>query len=79
MNHIVHNKYLAFCYDRLSEITGSIITFGFNFGDYDTHIIDAINKASQFNENRDSKLFSIYIGVFSESDYEHINTIKSKV
>ncbi|MFC2110773.1 DUF4917 family protein [Bacteroidota bacterium] len=80
LNHIVHNKYLTDCYDNLSDITGSLITFGFNFGEYDEHIIEAINKASKFknDDNRKGKLFSIYIGVYSESDLKHIESIKDK-
>jgi hypothetical protein len=39
-----------------------------------------LNKASKFNkENRNTgKLFSIYIGVYSESDLKHIESIKNK-
>ena len=35
LNHILHNHYLADCYDSLCSIEGSLITFGFNFGEYD--------------------------------------------
>jgi hypothetical protein len=78
LTHINHNKYLSYCYDRLSTITGSLITFGFNFGDYDTHIIDAINKAAHYREEEKGKLYSVYIGVYSEADYEHIKSISKK-
>lgn len=80
LNHIKHNPYLNFCFDRLSEIEGSLISFGFNFGDYDEHIIDAINKASNNGSTpKDGKkLWSIYIGVYSESDLDHIKKIQSK-
>ena len=80
LNHIAHNKYLTNSYDNLSDITGSLVTFGFNFGEYDNHIIEALNKASKFkkDESRKGKLFSIYIGVYSESDLEHIESIKDK-
>lgn len=74
-NHIMHNKYLAYCYDKLCTIDGSLITFGFNFGPYDTHIIDAINKASVFHKGKNGKLLSIYIGVFSQADVNHIEEI----
>ena len=43
---IRHNRYLSHCYDQLCEIDGSLISFGFGFGQYDEHIIQAINKAS---------------------------------
>lgn len=75
MNHIMHNKYLSFCYDKLCCIEGSLITFGFNFGEYDTHIIDAINIAARQGKKAGNKLFSIYIGVYSEGDLDHINRI----
>jgi hypothetical protein len=78
LTHINHNKYLTYCYEQLSTITGSLITFGFNFGEYDTHIIDAINKATQFREEEKGKLYSVYIGVYSEADYEHIKSISNK-
>ncbi|MBU3011121.1 DUF4917 family protein [Polaribacter vadi] len=80
LNHISHNKYLTDTYDELSSISGSLVTFGFNFGEYDNHIIEALNKASKFNkENRNTgKLFSIYIGVYSESDLKHIESIQDK-
>lgn len=76
LTHIMHNRYLSFCYDELSSITGSLITFGFNFGDNDTHIIDAINKAAQ--QPITNRLRSIYIGVYSDSDYAHIKKIEKK-
>jgi len=74
----MHNKYLTYCYDRFSTIQGSLITFGFNFGDYDTHIIDAINKAAHYGGKSGEKLFSVYIGVYSDTDLEHIYRIESK-
>jgi hypothetical protein len=78
LTHIMHNKYLSYCFERLSTITGSLVTFGFNFGDYDTHIIEAINKATKFRKDDGGKLLSIYIGVYSEADLEHINGITKK-
>lgn len=78
LNHIMHNKYLSFCYDEFSSIQGSLITFGFNFGDYDTHIIDAINKAAHYGNKSGDKLFSTYIGVYSDTDLAHIERIKGK-
>lgn len=73
---IKHNSYLAFCYDRLCRVTGSLVTYGFNFGEYDEHIIKAINKASKFNGK--GKLYSIYIGVYSVEDKQYIESIKEK-
>lgn len=78
MNHIVHNKYLSNCYDELCSIQGSLITFGFHFGESDEHIIDAINNAAKFKKNKDGFLLSVYIGVYSDADLDHINKIKKK-
>ena len=78
MNHITHNKYLTYCYDCLCEITGSLVVLGFSFGDNDTHIIDAINKAAKHGPQRGDKLLSIYVGVFSEGDYNHMKSIEGK-
>jgi hypothetical protein len=78
LNHIMHNKYLSFCYDEFSDIKGSLITFGFNFGDYDTHIIDAINKAAKQGRRMGDRLHSIYIGVYSDEGLEHIESIRDK-
>lgn len=78
MKHISHNKYLTHCYDKLCNIEGSLVTFGFSFGDNDTHIIDAINRASKHGQRRSDRLYSIYIGVFSDSDLNHMKTIEKK-
>ncbi len=77
LKHIMHNKYLTFCYEQLTKIEGSLITYGFNFGQYDHHIIDAINKAAKYGAKSGDKLFSIYIGVYSEGDFEHIKNIEN--
>lgn len=76
--HIMHNHYLAYCYDALSELTGSLVTFGFNFGEYDEHIIEAINRAAKNGRKEFPKLVSIYIGVYSDQSRKHIEKIKSK-
>ncbi len=60
LTHIMHNRYLSNCYESLSCITGSIVTFGFNFGKYDDHIIDAINIAAKHGKKTSSRLWSIY-------------------
>jgi len=78
LTHILHNQYLTHCYEELSSINGSLITFGFNFGEYDEHIIDAINVAAKMGRKSGEKLFSVYIGVYSEADIKHINRIKNK-
>lgn len=78
LEHIMHNKYLTYCYEHLCNIQGSLIIFEFNFGDYDTHIIDAINKAAKYGARTGDKLFSIYVRVYSEADLEHIKRIEDK-
>ena len=39
LTHIMHNRYLTDCYENLCDIRGSLVTFGFNFGEYDEHIV----------------------------------------
>ena len=76
--HIMHNHYLSFCYDSLSNVTGSLVTFGFNFGPYDEHIIEAINRAAKHGRKDFPKLVSVYIGVYSEEDLHHIEQIRNQ-
>ncbi len=81
LSHIRHNRYLSYCYDILSNISGSLICFGFGFGPYDEHIISAINKATKKRKDEKGKwqmLNSIYIGVYSENDMKHIRSIEKK-
>lgn len=77
--HILHNQYLDYCYKTLTSITGSLVVFGFGFGKYDEHIIDAINKAAKWKKgDKYNKLWSVYIGVYSKADEKHINSIRGK-
>lgn len=82
LTHIVHNKYLAYCYEQLSNISGTLIVYGFGFGQYDDHIIKAINKAGKKrkDENGNWKPFlnSVYIGVYSDSDIQHMKEIEKQ-
>lgn len=78
LEHIRHNQYLSHCYDRLSTVEGSLVTFGFNFGGYDEHVIEAINRAAKANTKMPPKLWSIYIGAYSEADVDHIRSIENK-
>jgi hypothetical protein len=55
-----------------------LTAFGFNFGEYDEHIIDAINKAVHAPSKEPKFGRSIYIGVYSEADAKHILSIKEK-
>ena len=77
LNHITHNQYLTYCYDNLCKVTGSLVTFGFGFGPYDEHVIDAINRAAK--RKPPNKLFSVYISAYSDADHQHIEDIASKI
>lgn len=78
LTHIKHNEYLTYCYDKLCALEGSLITFGFNFGEYDNHIIQAINHAAKYGKKVKDRLWSVYIGVYSETDLKHIESIVDK-
>jgi len=78
LTHIMHNQYLTYCYDSLCSIEGSLITFGFNFGKYDEHIIEAINCAAKHGKKVKNRLWSVYIGVYSDDDRKHIQSIEHK-
>ncbi|MFH5833749.1 DUF4917 family protein [Halalkalibaculum sp. DA384] len=76
LTHILHNRYLTYCYESLCNISGSLVTFGFNFGENDKHIIDAINKASKQGKQVPPRLWSVYIGTYSDEDRRHIESIR---
>jgi len=78
LTHINHNKYLTFCFEKLCSIEGSLVVFGFGFSEYDDHIIKAINIAAKMGKRSGNKLFSVYIGVFSEKSLKYIETIKDQ-
>lgn len=62
-HHITHTQYPTYCYDALCKVTGSLVTFGFGFGAYDEHIIDAINRAAK--RKPPNRLFSVCLPSFS--------------
>lgn len=76
LKHIYHNRYLSYCYEQLCEATTALVTFGFSFGESDDHIINAINTAHK--QDFDRRLFSIYIGVYSDNGRKHIDSIRHK-
>ena len=76
LKHITHNQYLTYCYDSFCQAEGSLVTFGFGFGPYGEHIIDAINKAAK--RKPPNKLWSLYIGVYSDEDKKYIEQIEGK-
>lgn len=73
LRHIRHNRYLEFCYEKLASIGGSLVAFGFNFGEYDDHVIEAINRAA--GQGPDVRLWSIYVGVYSNEGRERIEKL----
>lgn len=64
------NPYLSDCYEHLCSVDGSIVTFGFSFGESDLHLVDALNKATHYPSKDVPKLWSVYIGVFSNADMQ---------
>ncbi|NTW88758.1 MAG: DUF4917 family protein [Desulfobulbaceae bacterium] len=76
LKHITHNQYLTYCYDSFCQAEGSLITYGFSFGQFDEHIIEAINRAAK--RKAPNKLWSIYIGVYSDDDKKHIENISGQ-
>lgn len=73
LEHITHNQYLTYCYDSFCQTEGSLVTFGFGFGPYDEHIIDAINRSAK--RKAPDKLWSVYIGVYSDDDKKRIEQL----
>jgi len=72
MTHVAHNKYLQHGFDNFSNIEGSLIVFGFGFGDSDDHIVNAINKAAKKKKKKDERLWSVYIGVNSQDSLDRL-------
>mgnify|MGYP000898289064 FL=1 len=75
MDMISHNRYLSYCYDHLANLDGSLIVIGFNFGKYDTHIIDAINQAATERKGRNGLLCSLFLGYFNDADKAHLTKL----
>ncbi|WP_051953990.1 MULTISPECIES: DUF4917 family protein [Xenophilus] len=73
---IRHNPYLSHCYDALCEVDGSVITLGFGFGEYDLHILEALNRAAHYLSKSAPKLWSVYIGVYSDIDKARVAEIE---
>jgi hypothetical protein len=76
--HIKHNRYLDHCYESLASVSGTVVTFGFGFGPSDEHIIEALNRATKPRSGPKDKLWSVYIGVNSESSLKHAESIAGK-
>lgn len=54
LNRISENTYLQNCYNSLCSSSGTLTTYGVNFNDNDSHIVDAILSSS---------LANVYIGI----------------
>lgn len=67
---IRHNPYLQDAYESLASVGGSLVTFGFNFGPQDAHIVAALQRAAK--QSPADRLWSIYIGVFSDDDADRM-------
>lgn len=80
LNQIMHNRYLSHCYEALTNVEGSLVTLGFNFGPYDHHIIDAINIAAKRKRDKEfkDKLWSVYIGVYSKEARKQVESVQGK-
>jgi hypothetical protein len=56
------------CRTSPASLDGSLVTFGFNFDEQDAHIFDAIKRATKNGKKVPNRLWSIYIGVYSDQD-----------
>lgn len=75
LTHIRHNPYLQHSYEALASVEGSLVTFGFNFGEQDSHILTAIQRATKNGRKVPNRLWSIYIGVYSNQDADRATAL----
>ncbi|MDQ3100171.1 MAG: DUF4917 family protein [Bacteroidota bacterium] len=75
--HIAHNKYLTHCYDTFCTIQGSLVVFGFGFGESDSHIVDAINRAAKRRPGEN--LLSVYVGVQSDESLNRLMKLREQI
>lgn len=68
LTHIRHNPYRQDCYEALASVEGSLVTFGFNCGEQDSHIIAAIQRATKNGKKVSNRLWSVYIGFYSDHE-----------
>ncbi len=64
---IFSNRYLNFCYNQLQNSNGSLTIFGSSLGEYDNHIVEAIQK-SEINPIA----YGIYTKNMSEASVKRI-------
>ncbi len=77
LEHILHNRYLTHCWDTFCATEGSLVSFGFNFGKNDQHVIDGINRATRQGAKVSPRLWSLYLGVYSDEDRDRIEGLAS--
>lgn len=77
--YIRHNPYLEHSYESLASLDGSLVTFGFNFGEQDAHIVDALKRATKNGQKSPPRLWSIYIGVYSPADIARATQLASEL
>lgn len=75
LQHILHNRYLTHCWDTFCSTEGSLVSFGFNFGENDRHIVDGINLATRNGAKVPPRLWSLYLGVYSDEDRKRIERL----
>lgn len=79
LTHIRHNPYLQHSYEALASVEGSLVTFGFNFGAQDSHIVEAIQRATKSGKKMKERLWSVYIGAYSEVDHNRAKQLATEV
>lgn len=79
LTHIRHNPYLQHSYEALASLDGSLVTFGFNFGDQDSHIVDALQRAAHDGKKVAPRLWSVYIGAHSDQDKERAGELAGQL
>lgn len=79
LSHIMHNRYLAHCYEVFFLYLRLFGRVRFQFWTVRRqYLIEAINQAVHHDHKAGEKLFNIYIDVYSQADVEHIESIKKK-
>ena len=56
------SSYLQFCFDKLSDVSGSLVIIGLRLESNDSHIVEAIKHAM------DSKGLNVYYGIYGGDD-----------
>lgn len=70
MEQINRNRYLSYCYSKLSRIESDLVVYGLSFGPSDAHIADAIAH---------SKSSRIYVSLHGDPDSDANKAIRGNV